>query len=101
MSPNRRPREGGPAEPVSTASTGPVPLTAYEAARVLFILAPQPGPAERVRRGLAWSLWRRCHQAVALACHVRRRRRERVAREKAKAQARPPPRTTAGQRIYD
>ena len=48
-----------------------LPLTVPEVRRLLrLVLAPAvPEP----RRSLAWSLWRRRHQARAKRCHYRRR----------------------------
>lgn len=48
-----------------------VPLTVPEVRRLLWRLAwRRPPPPERV---LAWSVWRRRHQAHARRCHYRRR----------------------------
>ena len=48
-----------------------LPLTVPEVRRLLRLLmgpaAPEP------RRSLAWSVWRRRHQARAKRCHYRRR----------------------------
>ncbi|MGI5144043.1 IS701 family transposase [Streptomyces sp. CA-106110] len=87
--------QGDLADPTSPTGTAAIAFTAYEIARLLWVMAPQPTPAERIRHGLHWSWWRRCHQAVARACHRRRNR----AREAEHPTARPPPtgpQTTAG-----
>ena len=48
-----------------------VPLTEPEVRRLMLAIAwPALGDAERA---LAWSAWRRRHQAIARACHYRAR----------------------------
>ncbi|CAM4395946.1 hypothetical protein GCM10009799_50940 [Nocardiopsis rhodophaea] len=74
--------------PDHSRSIGPVRFTAYEIRRLLVLVQPRLPHRERVGRGLAWSYWRRCHQAIARGCHQRRNR----ARASARAAARPPPR---------
>ena len=78
----------------------PIRFTAYEIRRLLVLTQPQLAQTERVRRGLTWSRWRRCHQAVARDCHRRRNR----ARASIRASA-PPPRpyrrTTTESQIYN
>ena len=85
----------GPALPIE-----PVRFTACEIQRLVVLMVPQPPHPERLRHGLACSRWRRCHQAVARACHRRNR-----ARAAARATARPPPppkpRTAAAGPIYN
>jgi hypothetical protein len=63
--------QGAPTGPTSLVD--PVRFTAFEIQRLLALVWPLPPREERIRRGLAWSLWRRLHQAVARACHRRRR----------------------------
>ncbi|WP_171076194.1 hypothetical protein [Streptomyces sp. YIM 121038] len=46
-------------------------FTAFEIQRLIVLMWPLPPHQERIRRGLAWSLWRRLHQATARACHRR------------------------------
>lgn len=78
----------------TTGPIGPVRFSAYEIRRLVVLIQPQPPYVERIQRGLAWSFWRRLHQAVARTCHRRRNR----AREAGHPTARPPPttpRTTA------
>ncbi len=49
-----------------------VPVSIPELRRLMNRLRPDyPHPARFV---LAWSRWRRHHQAVARACHIKRRR---------------------------
>jgi hypothetical protein len=99
---------GALAGPTSSNGPAPIPLTAYEippqALRagdtpcLLALTTPQAAPAQRIRHALYWSRWRRCHQALARACHRRRNRNKALA----STSARPPPhsrRTTAAQPI--
>ena len=65
----------------------PIRFTACEIRRLLVLTQPQLAQTERLRRGLTWSRWRRCHQAVARDCHRRRNR----ARASMRAPAPPPP----------
>jgi hypothetical protein len=57
----------------NTASAGDdlLPLTVSEVRRLLYHLVWQV--ARSVQHVLAWSVWRRRHQARAKACHYRRR----------------------------
>jgi hypothetical protein len=48
-----------------------LPLTVPEVRRLLRLVLSPPEPV--YRRALAWSLWRRRHQARAKRCHYRRR----------------------------
>ena len=48
-----------------------IPLTVPEVRRLL-----QPGTTEALHRRLAWSQWRRRHQATAQRCHATRRARQ-------------------------
>ncbi|MER6693768.1 hypothetical protein [Streptomyces minutiscleroticus] len=68
----------------------PIRFSAYEIRRLVVPVQPQPPRAERIRHGLAWSYWRRCHRAVARARHRRHHDH---------GTARPPPRTAAAQSI--
>ncbi|CAM3818234.1 hypothetical protein NOGI109294_14585 [Nocardiopsis gilva] len=68
----------------------PARFTAYEIRRLLVLGQPLLPHGERVRRGLAWSHWRRCHRTVARDHHQRRKRVRTVAR----AAAQPPPRAS-------
>ena len=63
-------REGAPDDPAGAGGVVPVALTAYEIRRLLVVMAPQLPPERRIRHGLHWSFWRRCHQAVARAATV-------------------------------
>ncbi|WP_338671808.1 hypothetical protein V1460_12725 [Streptomyces sp. SCSIO 30461] len=86
--------------PVGFAGIVPITLTAFEIARLVALMTPRIPEAERIRRGLHWSWWRRCHQALARACH--RRRNQARASESTAARPPPiPPRTTASTPIYD
>lgn len=51
----------------------PGPLTVAEVRRLLAVVGPRP--AHRGVGALTWSCWRRRHQAIARACHYRRRPR--------------------------
>src|SRR5262249_14598067 len=67
-----RPRPGG-APPARAVKGGPplIPLTVPEVRRLLLRLVwDRLSPAGQV---LAWSEWRRRHQAFARACHYRKR----------------------------
>ncbi|KOV67851.1 MULTISPECIES: hypothetical protein [Streptomyces] len=55
-------------------------FTAFEIRRLILLLTPLPERDERIRRGLAWSAYRRLHQAVARACHRHRRAQQRTTR---------------------
>ncbi|MET8413311.1 hypothetical protein ABZV34_35595 [Streptomyces sp. NPDC005195] len=67
-----RGKEGDSRSPTTLDDTAPIAYTAYEVCRLLEVMAPQPVPKARIRHGLHWSRWRRCHQALARACHRRR-----------------------------
>ncbi|MFI6056173.1 hypothetical protein ACIBCO_39680 [Streptomyces violascens] len=51
-------------------------FTAFEVRRLIILLAPLAEREERIRHGLAWSAYRRLHQAIARACHRRSRARQ-------------------------
>ncbi|HEX5632932.1 MAG TPA: hypothetical protein VFX50_06870 [Gemmatimonadales bacterium] len=62
-----------PAVASATTATSLIPLTVPEVRRLLVRLVwPSPPHADAV---LAWSHWRRHHQAVARHCHYRHRAR--------------------------
>src|SRR6266508_716871 len=64
-------RELGTANSSRKKEEALIPLTVPEVRRLIMRVAwPHLTPAERV---LAWSSWRRHHQAVAQACHYRKR----------------------------
>jgi hypothetical protein len=48
-----------------------IPLTVPEVRRLLEVALPLPVRSREAR--LAWSAWRRRHQATARRCHYRRR----------------------------
>ncbi|MEU1276576.1 IS701 family transposase [Streptomyces sp. NPDC005799] len=89
------PTQGARSDPTLLGGLAPITLTAFEIARLLVLMDRQPTREGRIRHGLHWSRWRRLHQAIARACHRRRRHDS----------ARPPPtsepRTTASTPIYD
>jgi hypothetical protein len=56
-----------------TRSARLIPLTCPELLRLLRALA-LPAPVRDRDHVLHWSVWRRCHQATATACHQQRHR---------------------------
>jgi hypothetical protein len=67
-----------------------LPLTAPEVRRLLLALMEPP---ERFSFRLAWSHWRRHHQAIAKRCHAARRERQLVLLPPGDPAALLPPRT--------
>ena len=81
LAPPHHPRPAGPGRPGPRGGKGGdtptdpdlVPVSIPELRRLMIRLRPDyPHLARFV---LAWSSWRRRHQAVARACHIKRRRR--------------------------
>jgi hypothetical protein len=57
-----------------------VDLSANEIRRLIAKLQALAGPSLTFIR--EWSIWRRCHQAIAKLCHWKRRARRRWPRQK-------------------
>jgi hypothetical protein len=60
-----------PRDPAARATAALIPLTVPEVRRLLWGVVWRTFPS--VEHVLAWSTWRRRHQAVAKRCHYRRR----------------------------
>lgn len=61
----------GPDPNAAARSSNPIDLTVAEIRHLLGVLFKQPTAS--VNSLLAWSIWRRCHQAQVRRCHYRRR----------------------------
>ena len=65
-----QPQTPATADPRTWPRTGPIPLTRNEIRRLITALTSR---LQVKAFHLHWSLWRRHHQAVARACHFKRR----------------------------